>query len=238
MIYFFISGTSRGIGKALCDKALHNKAKVYGFSRTEVKQGSDYIHILMDFSDIENLYLYNFPVLEDTDKIVLINNAGTLGEVAPIGRITDDEILHVLQINSVAPGILMNKFIKRYENLSCEKIILNVSSGAGRHVIESWAAYCASKSALDMLSEVVNLEQQEYFKHPCKIFSVAPGIVDTAMQDEIRTVDEANFRDVERFKNYKTNDLLSSPEAVAKDLFKIIDNPQNYEQVVLDVRNL
>jgi len=238
MHYYFITGSSRGIGKALAEAALTRNAYVTGFARNNRIQHSAYEHILMDFSDMDDLYYYEFPKLKDADKIVLINNAGALGQVAPVGQLRDYDIEKLFNINTIASSILSNKFIKAYKDIEIEKVILNISSGAGRHAIESWAAYCASKAALDMFSMVCADEQKKYYKHPTYIFSVAPGIVDTQMQDEIREVSEMQFKDVERFKNYKTNGDLSSAESVAEKLLQIIDHPANYSDVLLDVRKL
>ncbi len=238
MHYYFITGSSRGIGKALAENALERNATVTGFARNSRIQHSAYDHILMDFSDMDDLYYYEFPKLKDADKIVLINNAGALGQVGPVGQLRDYDIEKLFNINTIASSILSNKFIKAYKDLTIEKIILNVSSGAGRHAIESWAAYCASKAAMDMFSMVTADEQKKYYQYPTHIFSVAPGIVDTQMQDEIREVNENQFKDVERFKNYKANGELASAESVAGKLFQIIDQPEHYNEVLLDVRKL
>ncbi len=237
MNYIFITGTSRGIGKALAEKALEKGFKVFGISRKRSINHTNYQHFTVDLSDLEQLNSFVFPAIEEAKKIVLVNNAGVLGQVAPMGRVENTELYKVFRVNTIAVSYLMNLFIKKYENNPAEKTILNVSSGAGRHVIESWSAYCASKSAMDMLSQVCDFEQKKYFTYPVRVFSVAPGIVDTAMQDEIRKVSEDNFKDVNRFKNYKATNALSSPQSVAADLFKIIDFPENISEVILDVRN-
>lgn len=238
MKYYFITGTSRGIGKALANTALSEGAKVFGLSRGNTIEHKNYEHIVLDLAIIDDVYKYSFPVLTDADKIILINNAGSLGDVAPVGQNPDEEITKLFNINTIASSILMNKFIKQYKELATEKLILNVSSGAGRHVVESWSAYCASKAAMDMYSMVAADEQKKYYKNPVHVFSVAPGIVDTQMQTEIRDLEKEKFNDVERFKDYKANGDLSQPEDIAKLLFQIILNPSKYSEVLLDVRNL
>jgi benzil reductase ((S)-benzoin forming) len=238
MQYYFITGTSRGIGQALAQEALSKNAKVIGMSRGKSIENKNYEHIPINFSDLESIYAFEFPKLNGTTKLVLINNAGSLGQVAPVGENEDVEITKPFTINTIAASILMNKFLKAYKELAVEKIVLNVSSGAARHAIESWSSYCASKAALDMYSQVAAVEQGKYFANPAYIFSVAPGIVDTQMQTEIRSVSDDKFKDVTRFKNYKANGELSLPENTAKLIFKIIENPKEYKEVLLDVRNL
>lgn len=238
MNYYFISGTSRGIGKALAEKILSKGDFVYGFSRSQSIHHENYEHYSIDFAQLSDVYAFQFPKLENPEQITLVNNAGVLGQVSPLGKIEDSEIERVMKVNAVVPGILMNKFLSTYEHITTNKLIINISSGAGRHTIESWASYCASKSAMDMMSKVAAEEQTKYFKNPARIFSVAPGIVDTQMQDEIRAVSEEAFKDVERFKNYKQTNALSSPESVAEKLLKIIDSPDDFSEVILDVRSM
>ena len=116
------------------------------------------------------------------------------------------------------------------------KKILNISSGAGRHTINSWADYCASKSALDMFSMVVSEEQKKQ-NLPISIFSVAPGIIDTEMQVEIRSAKIEDFDKVNYFKDLKNQALLSSPKEIALKLLKVIDKPKQIEKVLLDLRD-
>ncbi len=133
----------------------------------------------------------------------------------------------------------MNNFVKAYSHLEVDKSIINISSGAGRQAIESWSSYCASKSALDMFSSVIDVEQKLINKtKPVKVFSVAPGIVDTKMQYDIREAKEADFSNVSTFVNYKNNNQLDAPETTANLLMKIISNPQKYKEVLLDVREV
>ncbi len=117
------------------------------------------------------------------------------------------------------------------------KSIINISSGAGRHPIESWSTYCASKAALDMFSNVLNNEQ-EITNDGFKVFSVAPGIIDTKMQDEIRTANFNDFNGVNRFKDLKSNNQLSSPQEIAEQIIYIINNQSKFNNILLDVRDI
>ena len=53
------------------------------------------------------------------------------------------------------------KIIPSCQNSDAKKSIMNISSGAARHAIESWSSYCSTKAALDMYSEVIHIEQQK-----------------------------------------------------------------------------
>lgn len=240
MNYYYITGTSRGIGKALALLLLQeNNNYVIGLSRTNTIEHERYEHINIDLSNFQQIENYGFIDILDVEKVVLVNNAGMIGDVKHAGDIDNKYIHKTFMVNTVSPAVLMNNFVKAYGHLDIDKSIINISSGAGRHAIESWSSYCASKSAIDMFSSVVDDEQKLINKaNPVKVFSVAPGIVDTQMQDEIRETNKADFSNVGTFVNYKNNNQLVAPEKTADLLMKIIKNPKKYKEVLLDVRDI
>ena len=240
MNYFYITGTSKGLGKSLANQVLSDKNNfVIGLSRTQTITHKNYFHINIDLNKIEDLDKFNFEKHKDAEKIVLINNAGIIGEIKKAGNRSTKDIISTYNINTIAPSILMNTFISQFQNIDIEKIILNISSGAGRHTIESWATYCASKAALDMYSQVIFDEQKQFKKEKAvKIYSIAPGIVDTTMQDEIRKASPSDFPIVENFINYKNTGALSSAKEISEKLIQFIENSYKFKDVIYDVRQL
>lgn len=238
MLTFYITGTSQGIGKAIAEQALlANNSKVYGFSRTCTITHKNYNHLNIDLSQVDEVLKVNFTKHSESQKVVLINNAGIIGDVKPIGELTNDSIVKVFNLNTICPAILTNKFIKCYKNSDVQIVIINVSSGAGRHSIESWGTYCASKAAVDMFSQVQQAENG--FDNPkLKVFSIAPGIVDTNMQQQIRGVDSKDFPHLEKFIGYKTKGQLASTEEVAKKILEVVNKPEMYQDILLDVRQI
>ena len=170
---------------------------------------------------------------------MLINNAGVIGDIGFVGNKDNSAIVSTYTINIVSPSILINRFIKKYQLMETEKTILNISSGAARHSIAAWSDYCASKAALDMFSQTI-AEEQTFLPEPqrFRVFSVAPGIVDTPMQDQIRDAGKERFPYHETFVDYKAQNLLTSPKEVAAGIQDIIDNPAKYSEVIMDLRNL
>ena len=51
--------------------------------------------------------------------------------------------------------------------------------------------------------------------------SLAPGVIDTAMQGTVRAADAADFIDVERFRDLKAQGALRSAEDVARDILRL-----------------
>lgn len=229
--YYIITGTSRGIGEQIASDLLNQSDNnyVFGYSRTKSISHKNYIHQNIDFSAPENLEKISLPEIQEADKIVLINNSGTLSDVNPIGSLNNAEIIKGININLTAPIILTNLFIKKYKaTKSSEKIIFNISSGAAIYAIDGWSVYCATKAAINMLAEVGAVESKLHgfdFKH----YAFAPGKVDTQMQTEIRELNKSSFSNVESFIKEKETGSLNSVEFVSNKVISIINNTQQYQ---------
>lgn len=242
MQYFFITGASRGIGKALVERILQvEDTFVFGFSRHADIQHERYRHHHVDLSDIEHLkqeVSHFFSDLSDAERIVLVNNAGTLGDVKYFGEIADDQIQFLFNLNVTAPAILMNHFFQAYRNHPAEKIMINVSSGAGKSPVDGWSGYCASKAALDMLSQVAALEVEKAGGKVSdfKVYALAPGVVDTAMQAEIRQVNPEDFSNLDKFLNLKEKGALDDAARTAEKFMYLIDHSSEFNDVLQDVR--
>ncbi|MEX0967324.1 MAG: hypothetical protein WD077_08795 [Bacteroidia bacterium] len=69
----------------------------------------------------------------------------------------------------------------------------------------------------------------------CKIFAIAPGIVDTEMQDAIREADSSHFPRLEEFKTFKKENKLKDPEEVARAYVRILERPDHFTEVIFAV---
>lgn len=237
---FIITGASKGIGKGLAEKALQTGAEVWGINRTHSIEHENYKALTYDLADLVNLQKelpQFFSEAKDYERIVLINNAGTLGDIGHLGNIENDSIPHLFDLNVSAPILLMNQFMKDYKDFKGEKVIINISSGAGKNAVDGWSGYCASKAALDMASKVA-AKEAEMDGNGFVIKAIAPGVVDTEMQTKIRSTDKRSFSGVEKFKNLKAENQLSSEQEVAEKYFHFIDNLQKYPEIILDVRDV
>jgi len=226
MMYVFITGTGKGLGKALAEVLLEEKQNtVHGISRHQSIQHTQYIHTTLDLSREERVKDFRFEQVQ-ADKIVLVNNAGSLGDVQPLGRLDGQSIVDTFMINSIAPALLINSFINTYRDVPAMKIIINVSSGAAQTPYDGWSEYCSSKAALEMLTHVGSQEQElQKLPYPFVFLSIAPGVVDTDMQAQTRSLNNENFSRHQKFKDLKEKGELLDPYDVAREYVRIINDP-------------
>ncbi len=225
MNYIYITGTGKGIGASIARELLKDKDnRVFGISRENEIEASNFSFNKVDLAELHIVERMKFKALENPSKIVLINNAGMLGDINYMGKLTSHEIQQVYNVNLLAPTLLINQFIERYRDVNCEKTIINISSGASTNPYEAWSTYCASKAGLEMLSRVLIKEEEKQI-HPFKVFSIAPGVVDTNMQEQIRATPIENFPHKEKFIDLKKNDQLFDRDFVASKIVEIIAHP-------------
>jgi benzil reductase ((S)-benzoin forming) len=232
--YIYITGTGSGIGKALANLLVKNPDnRVIGISRHQKINHPQYLHISFDLSDMDKLSKFRFENIKHADKIIMVNNAATLGEVKYAGNLHNRNIIKSMQLNLIAPAVLTNQFIHAYKEIQADKLILNISSGAGQYPVDGWSIYCSTKAGLDMLTKTVELEQlKEHEAHRFKTFSIAPGIVNTPMQTKIRKMNSDNFSRVEEFRDYYETGVLAEPDDIAVKLANVINRSDEYTDTV------
>lgn len=238
MNYCFITGTSTGLGKAIAELLLkENNTTVHGFSRKQSIKHKRYIHHTVDFTEFSQIEQIKFQITDNCEKAILINNAGIIGDIKRNGNINNQLINKTFTVNTIAPAILCNQFLQAVLPRKISGLIINISSGAASHPIASWSAYCASKAALDMYSRVVQEELNEQNIKHIKVFSVYPGIIDTPMQEFIRSSNENDFSSKNRFIQYKKEGNLTSPELTARKILGIFTGNKLINDVVIDIRD-
>ena len=234
----FITGASRGLGLAIAELFLKDDdVRVIGISRRQTIESSEYRHITLDLSDIEAVDKFKFPV-DNYDKYILINNAGVVSPIEYVGHGFTSEIINNYNINLIAPSLLTNMFLSQFGSGEKNLHIINVSSGAGKNAYDGWSVYCATKAGLDIFSETIKKEIIISGKQDLvKIHSIAPGVVDTDMQGVIRSSSTNNFSNLEKFKEMYKDKVLVSPESVALKYKYVIDNVDEFPDVVISVRD-
>lgn len=165
----------------------------------------------------------------------LINNAGV---VPPPGALADSaasDLSNALRVGLEAPLLLTAAFLRASSSWTAARRVLNISSGLGRRAMAGSAAYCAAKAGMDHYSRAVALEEAQ---HPngARIVSLAPGVIDTDMQMQLRSADAARFPERERFVQLQTQGQLSSPADAAAKVLAYLARADFGSNPVADVR--
>jgi benzil reductase ((S)-benzoin forming) len=239
MNLYIVTGTTRGLGKALAERiALDVDNELIALGRAPDGPVAGGARLQLDLADTAALHQV-FDRVEARirgkryAKAVLVNNAGIVEPVAPLERADVAELERNVVVNLVAPMILMRRFLSATAGKALLRRIINVSSGAARRPIAGWSAYCAAKAGLDMATRVVALENPTV-----EVASLAPGVIDTHMQGVVRSASVEDFPDVERFRGMKSDGTLRSAEDVAADILKAEAQGLLKGDALLDLRQL
>lgn len=232
MKYAIITGSSKGLGASITKRILQEGFGVYSISRTEN-------HELMNLASEKQLFYRHFPCdvsdtksLENTvvaiierlkmdivDELWIFNNAGVVEPIETIGNLNTKSVELNIQINLLAPILISNLLIQHLKALKL--MIVNITSGAGERPIHGWSTYCSTKAAINMFTQTAALEQKNSNGNHT-IIGFSPGIMDTDMQETIRSSSKEAFHDIERFQSYKEDGLLRSTDTVAGALVDLL----------------
>lgn len=210
-----ITGISSGLGKGLADYYLSEGWKVIGLSR----RTPDITHPNLTFMSIDLTEYHSLPVnlsslLSETDHIdLVVLNSGVLGQIGEMHELSIEESKHVVEVN-----VWANKMVIDWLMQSKKKInqIIGISSGAAVNGNKGWGPYSISKAALNIMFKVYAKEWEE-----THFATLAPGLVDTAMQDYLTTkVDPKDFPATQKMRDAKGTDVMPTPEALAPRLHK------------------
>lgn len=168
--------------------------------------------------------------------VTLVNNAGLIPRIAPLGDIPAADVAEALRVDLEAPMLLTGAFLRATAAWSCTRKVLNISSGLGRRAMASQAVYCAAKAGMDHFSRCVQLEEAGR-PNGARIVSLAPGVIDTDMQVQLRGADPARFPDIGNFVGMKEKGALSSPDEAAARLLAYLRRPDFGANPVADVRD-
>jgi len=231
-----ITGASSGIGHAIATFLSNKKYKVYGTSRNP-KNTEDYNFelISLDVLNVDSIKSAVDYILEKENRIdVLINNAGK-GITGSIEDTPTQEIKNVFETNLFGAIEVTKAVLSQMRKQKNGKII-NITSIAGYMGLPFRGVYSASKGALELISEAMNMEVQEF---GINIINVAPG--DFATNIAAGRYHTPVYEDSAYKKKYQVNlDLMNShvdggmnPIKIAEKVFEIIEtkNPKIHYKV-------
>jgi NAD(P)-dependent dehydrogenase (short-subunit alcohol dehydrogenase family) len=176
----FITGATRGIGRAIALEFKAAGAKVVGTGTAKSGQFAyldDYIYA--DFSSREQIESCS-QRLASLAPDILVNNAG-INKIGPFAEIAIDDFLRIQMVNVTAPFVLCQRALDAMRERGWGRIV-NVSSIWGKISREHRASYSAAKFAIDGLTLAIALE---YARSGILANCVAPGFTDTELTRKI-----------------------------------------------------
>jgi len=219
-----VTGGSRGLGAALCDEYRTRGWRVVEFSRSAPHDYS----VKVDLSDTaEAARVFSAEIgklaLSEWPEVVAIGNAAVLGPVGPVARASSAAVKAHVDTNVTSAMLFAGAFVSAFQEHACPKAFVNISSGAAVKGHAGWSLYCASKAAMENFVRALALEQAG-LKHPIRAFSINPGVMDTAMQVEVRGSEPEDFPEVERYVRLHVDGLLAPAEQVAARIARIVSS--------------
>lgn len=183
-----VTGASSGIGEATARGAARSGAHVVLVARRQeridalAKELGGALAVPCDVTKEDQVAEAARKAVDQFGRIdVLVNNAGQ-GLQASIEEIKPDEYRELLDLNLVAPLMLMQAVIPIMRKQGAGSIV-NVSSGATFKAQAGSGAYTSSKSALTMLSEVARLELADA---GIAVSTMFPFITSTAFYESVK----------------------------------------------------
>jgi len=216
-----ISGASSGIGAALAELALDAGHNVATISR---RPGPG-THLAADLSDpaswpTVSTWIEELVATEEWERVTFVHNAGAIEPVGFAGEVDPAAYTANVLLNGASPQVLGERFLAATAGLACPAQFMVISSGAGKRPILGWSSYCAGKAAADMWVRAAGAEQAER-NRGTTVLSVAPGVVDTAMQAAIRDQPEVQFPLIDQFVDLHESGSLLAPDVVAAALLTL-----------------
>lgn len=255
-----LTGHSRGLGAALAEALTARGVAVLGVSRRldaglAARCGGLLRQTALDLADLPAVLAWAADQTRDdapagflagADVALLINNAGVVQPIGPVGGGPEgsgpegsggaEDVARAVVVNVAAPLALTDAFVAvtAVGSAAADRRALHISSGAGRTPYAGWSVYCATKAALDQHARAAALDAVPGLR----IASLAPGVVDTDMQGEIRAVDPARFPLRDRFRAMKDDGGLASPRDAAARIVDYLLSADFAADPTPDVRRL
>lgn len=232
VLHVVLTGHSRGLGAAVAQTLLAQGARVLGLARQGLTGLSEapraqLTEVQLDLADTVAVQAWLATGalsawLSGAQQAVLVNNAGTVmpmgspgildarvgGNAASpngyTGQAHHGALAQAIALNVTAPLVLTDAFVAATAQCA-DRRVLHVSSGAARSPYPGWSTYCATKAALDMHARAMQLDTVSRLR----VASLAPGVIDTDMQADIRSADAVDFPLQARFVAMKQGGQLT-----------------------------
>ena len=234
-----VTGASRGLGRAIAEQLHGAGHRVLGLSRQQ--PAAQFEQWACDLSDPLPVARRLEQWLAGIDAasfatVTLINNAALVTEPQPLAEAEPAALSAAVRVGLEAPLLLTSAFLRATRSWTSLRRVLHISSGLGRRGMASTGPYCAVKAGLDNLARAQALEEALQ-PRGARVCSLAPGVIDTDMQLQLRGADPGAFPDRDAFVQMKQGGRLDSPAAAAAKVIAYLNRADFGSQPVGDVRD-
>ena len=238
-----LTGTTRGLGAVMATQLAQSGEQLVTLSRvssealaaTAKAHGTTLTQINVDLGDIkalEQAAAQLKPLLATHTSVRFIHNAGVVTPIAQSQDLTDIAVINqAFQVN-ITSAIYLTAVVLAGATQASDMRVMLISSGAGRSPSSGWGVYCATKAAMDRYAEVAQLDQGKR----ARIVSMAPGMIDTPMQEKIRATSKNDLPSLDRFLDAHSQQKLATPEGTATRLLKVLASDAFGAKTIDDVR--
>jgi NAD(P)-dependent dehydrogenase (short-subunit alcohol dehydrogenase family) len=249
-----LTGASRGMGLAMAHQLLSPHRHLLCLSRSTsealaaeaLRLNAPLTQWAQDLSDTTGAAQRLQAWLDGLDTrtlhcATLINNAGMIPRIGPLDACPPDELSAALRVGLEAPMQLTAAFLRATSawvatGWQGPRKVLNISSGLGRRAMAAQAPYCAAKAGMDHFTRCCALDEAQK-PHGARLVSLAPGVIDTDMQVQLRAGDPTAFPDLPRFVELQRQGQLTPPDTAAARVLAWLKRPDFGAQPVADVRD-
>jgi len=179
-----LTGVTRGLGRALCDRFIEQGHTVLGCGRNdrqiaELKQKCPAPHHFaqVDVTDDQRVAEWAREVIDLAGPPdLLINNAALINRNAPLWEVPAEEFRQVIEVNILGIANCLRHFVPAMIERQTG-VIVNLSSGWGRSTSAEVAPYCATKWAVEGLTQALAQE----LPRGMAAIPLNPGVINTEM---------------------------------------------------------
>lgn len=246
---YVLTGGSRGMGLAIAEQLLQTGNTLICISRNQqasltTQAQKIEVHLeqwTYDLADGASASLALKAWLEKQSaqtfqSATLINNAGVIPNIGPLSQADPHNLAMALRVGLEAPMQLCAAFLGATEHWQMPRKVVNISSGLGRRAMASQAGYCAAKAGMDHFTRCLALDEA-LKPNGAKVSSLAPGVIDTDMQIQLRGAAAEKFPDQSGFQQLKATGMLTSPAEAAKRILDYLARADFGTNPVSDVRD-